>query len=100
MNKERRKKIASIQDGLGQIEQSLDALKEQAQEMLDDLNEVMEEEQEYIDNMPENLADSERAAAADEAVENLEEAIALITDLCDLEFCAEDVNDKLNDACN
>lgn len=100
MNKDRRKKIACIADSLNQIEYLLEAPKARAQEMLDELNELMEEEQEYIDNMPENFADSEKAAVANEAVENLEEAIALITDLCDLEFCAEEVNDKLNEACN
>ena len=100
MNKERRKKITNISDRVNEIEYSLEAPKARAQEMLDELNELMAEEQEYIDNMPDNLADSEKAAVANEAVENLEEAIALINALCDLEFCAEEVNDKLNDACN
>ena len=100
MNKERRKKITNISDRINEIEQSFDNLKAKAQEMIDAINEVLEEEQDYIDNMPENLADSDRAAAANEAVENIDEAIDLITEFCDFEFCAEDVTDKLIEACN
>ena len=68
--------------------------------MLDDLNEVMEEEQEYIDNMPENLQDSEKAETANEAVENLQEAICLLEEIADLDFDQEEINEKIDAACN
>ena len=68
--------------------------------MLDDLNEVMEEEQEYLDNMPENLQDSEKAETANEAVENLQEAICLLEEIADLDFDQEEINEKIDAACN
>ena len=75
-------------------------LLEKAQEMLDELNEVMEDEQEYIDNMPENLQDSQKAETANEAVENLQEAICLLEEIADLDFDQEEFNEKIDAACN
>lgn len=61
MNNVRRKKLASIQ--------------EQLEELKDSLEEVLTEEEEGRDNLPENLLGSERWNKADAACNQLQEAI-------------------------
>ena len=50
--------------------------------------------------MPENLQDSEKAETANEAVENLQEAICLLEEIADLDFDQEEINEKIDAACN
>lgn len=69
MNKERRKRIDEIASQIGAL--------------LCDLEEVRDEEQEYMDNMPENLQQSDRYYAAEEAVSNLDSAIDSLTEAID-----------------
>ena len=42
--------------------------------LMDDIEEVQNEEQEAYDNMPENLQESERGEAMQEAIDNLDSA--------------------------
>ena len=42
--------------------------------LMDDIEEVQNEEQEAYDNMPENLQESERGEAIQEAIDNLDSA--------------------------
>ena len=60
MNNTRRKSIQRIINGIT-------ALKE-------DLEVLLDEEQEYLDNIPENLQESDRALAAEDAIDNLSSA--------------------------
>lgn len=60
MNKVRRKELSKAVE-----------LLEEAQSIIESCR---DEEQEYIDNMPENLQESEKYYAAEEAVNNMDEA--------------------------
>lgn len=64
MNKERRKSLQTIVDQLVELKGTLDDLKQ--------------EEEVYRDNMPENMQESERYQKADEACDNLYEAVSQI----------------------
>lgn len=59
----------------------------QAVELLEEAQSIIEscrdEEQEYIDNMPENLHESEKYYAAEEAVDNMNEAYDVIGEAID-----------------
>ena len=46
------------------------------QDVLQKLDNVLDEERDYYDNMPENLQGSLRADASQDAIDELEEAIA------------------------
>lgn len=74
MNNQRRKDIAEIVAKLA----DLDALKN---ELKDAIEQVRDEEQEYYDNMPEGLQGSDRGYAAEEAINNLDEAVSMLDDL-------------------
>lgn len=60
MNKARRKELSRVVE-----------LLEEAQSIIESCR---DEEQEYMDNMPENLQESEKYYAAEEAVNNMDEA--------------------------
>lgn len=62
MNKDRRKKLETLKEQIGEIRGALEALRD--------------EEQDYRDNMPENMADGERGNKADEVISAMEEAIS------------------------
>ena len=64
MNKYRRKAIEQIIETLDQINNEIEI--------------IQEEEQEYMDNMPENFQDSDNYYVAEEAVDNLGNAIESI----------------------
>lgn len=69
MNKQRRKEIQRIIDGLISWQ--------------DAIEEVLSEEQDYMDNMPENLQSSEKAETAQNAIYCLEEASSNLEELLD-----------------
>lgn len=50
---------------------------------LSELESIRHAEQEAFDNMPEGLQQSEKGAAGDEAVSNLESAISSLEEACD-----------------
>lgn len=60
MNKIRRKEVAKVVDLLTDLKEKLEL--------------ILDEEQETYDNIPENLQDSDRAVASEEAIEIMEEA--------------------------
>lgn len=64
MNKERRKSLNAIIDGLEELKEELEA--------------EAEDEEEYFENIPENLRGSERYEIAEQACEYLREAIGNI----------------------
>lgn len=64
MNKERRKRIKVVIESLAELEEELEAIKA--------------EEERYMENIPENLAGTQRYEDAEEAVDNLGEAIGSI----------------------
>lgn len=66
MNRTRRKCLANLSELLEELRISVETLRD--------------EEQEYMDNMPENLQGSIRYEAAEEAVSNLEDAMDSIGD--------------------
>lgn len=74
MNKQRRKDIEDIIAKLADLE----ALKTEIYEAIET---VKDEEQEYYDNMPEGLQGSDRGYAAEEAINNLDEAYSMVDDI-------------------
>lgn len=76
MNAKRRKNIAfAIKD--------ITLLSEKAESLLNDLESIKSEEEECFENIPENLQDSERYTAAEEAVDNLENACDTLQEAID-----------------
>lgn len=73
MNKDRRNQIAEVAAKLSDLEALRDEIK-------DALEAIRDEEQEYFDNMPEGLQQSDRGYAAEEAVNQLEEAVGVLDD--------------------
>jgi len=69
MNKARRKAIETISDKLTELQEDLQAIRE--------------EEEEAYDNLPEGIQDSERGEAMQEAMDNLESAESSIQDAID-----------------
>lgn len=74
MNKQRRKALNELYDRLT--------------ELYDLLEEIKDEEECYKDNMPENLQNSERYEIAENACDNMDEAIAAISEALDYIECA------------
>lgn len=62
MNKQRRRSIRDIINQLTDLQVSIETLKD--------------EEQEYLDNMPEGLQAGDKGSAAQEAIDALEESMA------------------------
>lgn len=95
MNRERRKSIQAEIETLvtlkGEAEALAAALKEKFQERKEALEEIRDAEQEYFDNMPENMQQSERAQAAENAVNELEYAID------ELDTLAESILENIDD---
>lgn len=101
MNKQRRKTINNFIDNVMALQVKADgllaaltALKEDAQSLNSSVQDVLSEEQEYRDNMPDSMADSERANAADEAINQLEDAISKLETID--EFDISDIDDALS----
>jgi len=67
MNNKRREAIQQIIDQLTPIEESI--------------TDLQGEEQDYYDNMPEGLQESERGGRAQEAADNLDNAVSAIDEL-------------------
>lgn len=88
MNKQRRKDIDSI---ISRIDKLLD----EAQDLKGDIDSLVSEEQDYIDNMPENLQQSEKAEAADSAVNSMQEASSSLEEI---ESSLNDAKDHLEEA--
>jgi hypothetical protein len=70
MNRERRKLIDKIIRCLDDVKTDVEG--------------VLEDEQSYFDEMPENFQDSERGEVAQEAIDNLQNAIDQIDEVIEL----------------
>ena len=91
MNKARRKKIQKaidiLETGDG-VDQALDILEE-----------VLYTEEDAYDNIPENLQGSWRAMDSEEAIDALNDAIELLTDIQSIDSADEhEVEDKIQEA--
>ena len=65
-----------IRKAIGMLE-----MREDADQVLDILESVLYDEEDAYDNTPENLQESCRAMESEEAIDSLNEAIDLLTDL-------------------
>lgn len=80
MNKMRRKEIMLAIKRLNSLSVKIetDGLESHVDELNDiisDIQMILDEESDYMENIPENLQGGERYATAEEACENLEEAV-------------------------
>lgn len=69
MNEQRRKSIQEIADKIKEAHEKIESI-------ISDLEDIKSDEQDYLDNIPENLQGSERYSIAEEAIDNLDSAIA------------------------
>lgn len=69
MNNDRRARIQALIDKLEDIKEDIDSIKE--------------EEQGYYDNMPESIQAGERGDKAQEAIDNLENALSSFDEISD-----------------
>ena len=92
MNKQRRKEIRTVISGLEEIKANIsiddEVIAEKLNDLCADVYSIMSDEEEYRDNMPENLQYSSKYESADEACDNLYNAID------EIENAAESVDDK------
>ena len=88
MNNERRKEIDRLMERVNSLLSDLSEIK-------DSIENVRDEEQEYLDNLPENMADGERAEKAQAAIDAIEEALS---GLDDSEMSLEGINTSLETA--
>ena len=114
MNKTRRKEIGNVITEVEILQDSLESVDETTLITEGNLGRIFDitclvdsiksEEEEYRDNMPENLQNSERYYAADEACSNLDSALDLLQgfdDTTTVDECIESLNEvisHLNDA--
>ena len=91
MNKTRQKKIQKAIDML--------EMGDGVDQALDILEEVLYAEEDAYDNIPENLQGSWRAMDSEEAIDALNDAIELLTDIQSIDSADEDeVEDKIQEA--
>lgn len=69
MNANRRKELQKVWDSLCEIEATLESLRD--------------DEQDYLDNIPENLQSSERYEIAESAVDSLDSALSSLEEAMD-----------------
>lgn len=94
MNKQTRKQISKIIDG---IENVIADARDKLELYRDEIDELRDAEQDKLDNMPENLQGSERYEMTEQAVDNLDSAYVSIDGLIDYLDC-DDLVSYLNDA--
>lgn len=68
MNGQRRKSIQEIADRIKEAHEKIESI-------ISDLEDIKSDEQDYLDNIPENLQGSERYSIAEEAIDNLDNAL-------------------------
>jgi hypothetical protein len=73
MNKERRKRLAKVEEAISQMED----LKEFA---LDELSDVLAEEEEAYENLPDSIKESERGEEMQMGIETMTEAVQGLED--------------------
>lgn len=96
MNKERRKRIASVITKLERKDYALETM----QEILPELERILMEEEDAFSNMPEGIQMSDRGSDSEEAQENIQSAIDSIEEYVDFfinEENAQEQEDKVED---
>lgn len=102
MNKTRRKELYMIEHQLSNInvtENDLEFTKDLLRDIKLNLESILYDEESYMENIPENLQNSERYYAAEEAVDNLENAMNCLDDAIsydDFDDIFESINDVIN----
>ena len=94
MNKNRRKEILSI---IKKVEEIVSSAQSKLETVKEELDCVLGDEQNYLDMIPENLQGSERYEIAEQAVENLDNAMSAFEELID-SMDTEELIGYLNDA--
>ena len=94
MNKNRRKEILSI---IEKVEEIVSSAQSRLETVKEELDFVLGDEQNYLDMIPENLQGSERYEIAEQAVENLDNAMSAFEELID-SMDTEELIGYLNDA--
>lgn len=85
MNKQRRKDLDAIAARYRDLIAKLGDVGAQFESLKGDLESLRDEEQEYLDGMPESFQDGEKGDKAREAIDGMENAVALIEAIT--EFC-------------
>lgn len=88
MNNERRKEIDRL---MGRVSSLLSDLSE----IKDSIENVRDEEQEYLDNLPLNMQEGERAEKAQAAIDALDK---VLSSLDDFEMSIEEINTNFETA--
>ena len=86
MNKQRRKKIDAICHNICKIQEQIkngelvdeDALQNAVDDLYNEINDIYDEESDYLYNIPENLQASSVYEKAEEACDNLSEAMDVV----------------------
>jgi methyl-accepting chemotaxis protein len=96
MNEQRRKALRQIEDTLmKQVLPAVQNLHDLLDQLAIDANDIRDAEQEALDGLPENMADSERANAMQDAVSALDELVDGLTDMEDSMLHAADHVEQL-----
>ena len=96
MNKQRRKEINAVVNKMYGIQNKLQSafddtvIYDALSDICSDVQSIYEDEEYYMNNIPENMQSGQRYASAEEACNNLENAIDSI------EYAMNNVNDKDN----
>jgi predicted RNase H-like HicB family nuclease len=91
MNKMRRKELANLVAELKMVKD-----KDDVYDVINTLENIRDEEEEYYDNIPENLQGSHRAYDAEEAIDNMNDALDLLEQAYESED--DDITDIINKA--
>ncbi len=76
MNKARRKELLRLKE-------RIEELQSEVYDIITDLQCESQDEQDYMDNMPENLQGSELYEKAEQALENMDEAVETLEGIAD-----------------
>lgn len=90
MNNNRRNAIRAIMDKLSDIQNQIDALK-------NDIIVIKNEEQKYVGNIPENMQHGERCFVAEKAISNIDDAEDYVGDVSNnLMYAIAHLEDAMN----
>lgn len=78
MNDNRRKEIKAVLSRVSSLNRRL-------QELQEEIARIRDEEQEYLDNMPENMQDGDKGVKAQEAIDQLDEAVNFFDDKSEMD---------------
>lgn len=99
MNNDRRKAIRALAAEVTALNAILSDAIGKAEDLHSQLEALKDEEQEYYDNMPEGLQNSDKGSVAQEAIDNLENALSALESLKDFDNELENAADAMESAC-